>query len=219
MSLPMLPGESADASTSANVLGIARGRAPGRAVKQKEFERPNRSRSGALTASYFLRARAALSLCSRRLPSRADRTRQPIRTPMEASAPLVLIVDRDDDSRDIFRTALEWGGYRVMEATEPDEALRICREQRPGLVVGDLPLDTAHGHGFVDRLRADPELDATPVIVVTARAMRSEVRVANRLGDVVLLKPLVPARLMEEVERLVGPATGNGGAGQPLPAT
>jgi two-component system cell cycle response regulator DivK len=120
--------------------------------------------------------------------------------------PIILIVDTDLDSRAIFRTALEWRGYSVLDTGEGREALELAREHGPDLIIGDFPLPTSGAHQPLTEALIRGEMpDTRPhILTVTARTFsldRSEDRDA---ADAVLLKPIEPMRILREVERRLG---------------
>ena len=87
---------------------------------------------------------------------------------MVNSASTILVVDDDDDSRDILRSLLRDEGYRVVVARNGRLALDVLRLFTPDLIVLDLKMPVLDGWGF-DRERArNPRLRSVPVIVVSA---------------------------------------------------
>ena len=117
--------------------------------------------------------------------------------------PIILIVDRDLDSRLIFRTALEWRGYSVFETGEPPEALELARRLGPDLIIGDFPLPTEASKPPVTEaaLRGEVTDKRAQVLNVTARGLQSECASPLDQADAVLLKPIEPMRMVREVEK------------------
>lgn len=137
---------------------------------------------------------------TRTLPPAYARCRHPNRGCAMKSPPVVLLVDRDTDTRDILRMYLEFRGYNVLEADDGEAALEMAGSRRPDLVIGDLPWD-AEGR---------PPLSATlqgclgadlPVIVYTSRALQQDVDAAARVGQRVLLKPMSPAAIFHTIQQ------------------
>lgn len=120
------------------------------------------------------------------------------------TAPLILLVDRDQDARQIYKAYLEHRGYSVIDTADGQQGLDLAREHRPALVIGDLPQDVPGHSPFVDALRRQGT-DA-PILVVTSRAMDEEVAAARAISESVLTKPVAPERVFAEVERLLGGA-------------
>jgi signal transduction histidine kinase/DNA-binding response OmpR family regulator/serine phosphatase RsbU (regulator of sigma subunit) len=82
---------------------------------------------------------------------------------------LVLIVDDNADMRRHLRRLLA-PHWETIAYADGKSALRGVREHRPSLVITDVMMPELDGFGFVDALRADPELAGTPVLMLSARA-------------------------------------------------
>jgi two-component system, cell cycle response regulator len=117
----------------------------------------------------------------------------------------VLLVDGDVDARTIFRTVLEHRGYRVIEATDPEEALRIARTVRPSLVIQEHPLHFRDGTTFAQALKADPETACILILTITAHVMKPELAAAWLDHSArVLTKPILPGAVARNVDELIG---------------
>lgn len=105
----------------------------------------------------------------------------------------ILIVDDDDDARDLLSTVLRHRGANVIAAANAREAFEaLCRE-RPDVLVSDIAMPGEDGFGLIARVRALPELEggATPSIAVTAFATSTDRRRALSAGfDAWLPKPV-----------------------------
>ncbi len=117
---------------------------------------------------------------------------------------LILLVDPDDDTRDIVGTALKSRGYEILATGDGVAGLRLARERRPALIIGDFPMDVPGESPFTGAVRNDPRLTGTRILALTARAMDDEVQAARRASDAVLLKPVEPTEVIAEVRRLLG---------------
>jgi len=86
---------------------------------------------------------------------------------------LVFVVDDEPDLRDLVRLNLELDGHEVAVAADGAEALAcVAGGLRPDLVLLDLMMPKVDGWEVLRRLKADPDPDvaATPVVLLTARA-------------------------------------------------
>ena len=123
--------------------------------------------------------------------------------------PVILIADLDRDSRVIFRAALEWAGYSVLDADEPGRAMELARQHAPDLIIGDFPMGAVGGYPLTEAmLRDESRPTRTRVFTVTARPSDTWPYAGREAADLVLMKPLEPRRMLTEVERLVGNPTG-----------
>ena len=87
------------------------------------------------------------------------------------SAPDVLIVDDDPDSRRVAAQFLEGERTRVREAPDGETALAMMRVAPPDIVVLDLMMPVLDGFGVMAAMRADPLLTSIPVVVLTAKSL------------------------------------------------
>ena len=107
----------------------------------------------------------------------------------------VLIVEDEEDLRELMRESLELKGYRVVTAQEGQEALdKIGAIDQLCLVLLDLLMPGMNGWDFFEKLRQRPELAAVPVIVHSSASDRAPAGVAR-----VLQKPILFDRLISVV--------------------
>lgn len=108
----------------------------------------------------------------------------------------VLICDNEEPLRALVRAALAPRGYELLEARDGDESLVRAREAKPDLIVLDMMMPGRTGLDVLRELRADPDLSATPVVMLTARAQLTDEQAAADAGaDRFLPKPFSPLEL------------------------
>jgi PAS domain S-box-containing protein len=95
----------------------------------------------------------------------------------------VLLVEDDAETREIMARTLEKAGWTVSGAGNGQEALDVMEIMQPRLILLDLMMPVMDGFGFLAALRARPEWQHIPVIVVTAKDLTEDDR--NRLSGVV----------------------------------
>ncbi|HKN96938.1 MAG TPA: response regulator transcription factor [Pseudonocardiaceae bacterium] len=109
----------------------------------------------------------------------------------------VLVVDDDDNVRDVVRRYLEHAGYQVAAAETGEDALRLAGEAPPDLVVLDLMLPGIDGFEVCRRLR---QRGAVPVVMLTARGEEDDRIAGLQLGaDDYVAKPFSPRELVLRV--------------------
>ena len=119
-----------------------------------------------------------------------------------SSRPSVLVCDDEPNLRELIRVSLG-ERYTFVEAADGEQALALARSLRPHLVILDLMMPRLNGLDVLSKLKADPELAATPVLVVTAQpASEDEARAKG--ADGVIVKPFGPEELVELAAELVG---------------
>jgi two-component system cell cycle response regulator DivK len=89
-------------------------------------------------------------------------------TKKAAEAPTVLLVEDTEDNRFMMRRLLEMSGYRVVEAMNGEEAVKLARAETPQLILMDLSLPVIDGLAATRLIRKVPALESTPIIAVSA---------------------------------------------------
>ena len=118
----------------------------------------------------------------------------------------LLIVDDEDGVRALVRMTLDNGVYQIIEASEGLEALDLAKEHLPDLVLLDVMLPDVSGMDVCRKIKDDPDLASTTVVMLTARAQTSDVGDAEEAGaDCYFTKPFSPIALTRKVESILGP--------------
>ncbi|MGI9592118.1 MAG: response regulator [Myxococcota bacterium] len=86
----------------------------------------------------------------------------------------VLVVEDDEDARNVLVHHLEREGWHVRSATNGREGLDRMAEERPDLVLLDLMMPVMDGFDFIRAARQDPGYRQVPIIVVTAKELTRE---------------------------------------------
>jgi len=102
--------------------------------------------------------------------------------PIDRDAPSVLIVEDDSDLARVMSEALQRHGLQTSHTTSGKEALKLCIEQQPSLIVLDLTLPDLDGFSVVCALRRNPALAHVPLLVYSALDVGSADQSRLRLG-------------------------------------
>jgi two-component system phosphate regulon response regulator PhoB len=140
------------------------------------------------------------------------RTARPASNSLRA-APHILIAEDDKPLADVLRIQFEAEGYVVESFGRGDEAYRQLQENPPDLAIIDWMLPGLSGIDLIKRLRMQPETEALPVIMLTARSGENDVVRALVTGadDYVVKpfhKPELLARVRALLRRTIKPAVG-----------
>ena len=123
------------------------------------------------------------------------------------SAARVLIADDDPFLRELLSHKLTEAGYHVFSARNGGEAIELCRQHMPDLVVLDAMMPIADGFEVLRRLMSDPATAALPIIMLTALRGEDDVVGALKLGAAdYLVKPFIPDELVARIGRLLATA-------------
>ena len=114
----------------------------------------------------------------------------------------MLVVEDDNDVREMLALLLRGESYDVMTATNGAEALNAMRVRRPCLVLLDLMMPVMNGWDFRRHQLADPQLADVPVICLTA--VFDPARVAEELSVRCFRKPVALDDVLHEVAAVCG---------------
>jgi two-component system cell cycle response regulator DivK len=76
----------------------------------------------------------------------------------------ILVVEDQEDNRQIIRDMLSATDYQITEAENGEEALAAVAKQRPDLILMDIQMPIMDGYEATRRIKADPALRAIPII-------------------------------------------------------
>ena len=114
--------------------------------------------------------------------------------------PLILVVDDVEANRDILATRLEAHGYRPIQAADGEAALAMAASHHPDLILLDVMMPKIDGIEVCRRLKSDPAMPFTPIILVTAKSNSKDVVAGLDAGaDEYLTKPIDQAALVARV--------------------
>jgi CheY-like chemotaxis protein len=114
--------------------------------------------------------------------------------------PLIVVMDDDAGTRMLVSKVLKKEGYDVLAADDGAKGLGLIREFKPDVVVSDVQMPEMDGFTVLERVRSDPDLAATPVILLTSLQDRNHMRQGMTTGaDDYLTKPFAPQELREAV--------------------
>lgn len=115
----------------------------------------------------------------------------------------VLIVDDEDDIREVAQIALEvTDGWIVLQAPSGAEGIALAQAERPDAILLDLMMPDLDGTEVLSRLKSDERTSGIPVILLTANVRAAQCDCGGAAG--VILKPFDPLRLAAEISTIVG---------------
>ncbi|MBI5241920.1 MAG: response regulator [Elusimicrobia bacterium] len=121
---------------------------------------------------------------------------------------IIMVVDDQKDERKLVRLLLRKYAVTVVEASNPVEAMKLARQQKPHLILMDHVMPQMTGYEAVSALKQDPELCRIPIIMLSARKFDPE------WGDFIrqsvedfLPKPAQADKLLARIQALLGALT------------
>ena len=114
----------------------------------------------------------------------------------------ILVVEDQEDNRQIIRDMLTFTDYEIMEAETGEQALEAVAKQRPDVILMDIQLPVMDGYETTRRIKADPVLRSIPIIAVTSYALSGEEQKARAAGcDEYVPKPYSPRQLRAKIRQ------------------
>jgi CheY-like chemotaxis protein len=128
--------------------------------------------------------------------------------------PKILLVEDDNNLREIFQMRLQAEGYATAVAADGEEGLVVAMKEKPDLVIADVMMPKLSGFEMIENLRSSPEMKDTKVIMMTALGQAEDQARGEKLG---VVKYLVKSQVTLEdfarvVKEVLGPGDPNGAA-------
>ncbi len=115
-----------------------------------------------------------------------------------------LIVDDDPDFCVILREMLKWRGFEVSVAYSASDALSAMGQVHPEIMLVDIQMPEVDGLELIRKIRSDKSFANTPIIVITATAIRDMLLASREAGaDFFLTKPLTYFELERTIDRIM----------------
>jgi CheY-like chemotaxis protein len=124
--------------------------------------------------------------------------------PEVMSSKRVLVIDDEESVQLVVQSCLEdLGGWQVSTASSGQEGLGKAVREQPDAIVLDVMMPGMDGITFLERLKSDPQIEAIPVVLLTAKV---EVIARSRSYGAIgaIAKPFDPMRLVEQVAQFLG---------------
>ena len=116
----------------------------------------------------------------------------------------ILVADDETHILNVVSLKLRNAGYRVVTASDGQEALDLARERHPDLLITDFHMPVLSGLELCRRLKQDPKVPQIPVIMLTARGYHLEPQDTEQSGILRMLsKPFSPRQLLATVNEVL----------------
>ena len=113
----------------------------------------------------------------------------------------ILIIDDHNEIRENTAELLSFGGYKTLTAENGKKGVEMALREKPDLIVCDIMMPELDGYGVLHLLRKNPETEDIPLIFLTAKAERSDLRKGMEMGaDDYVTKPFEEIELMNAIE-------------------
>jgi two-component system cell cycle response regulator DivK len=116
----------------------------------------------------------------------------------------ILVVEDEEDGRQIVRDLLTTAGFEMIEAEDGEKGVTAALRERPDLILMDMQLPFLDGFEATRRIRANPDLKATPIIAVTSYALSGDEAKAIAAGcNAYMAKPYSPRALLAKIKEFL----------------
>ncbi|MCV2349993.1 response regulator transcription factor [Paucibacter sp. Y2R2-4] len=117
----------------------------------------------------------------------------------------ILIVEDQEEIRELIRVTLEFDDYQIDEAPNGDEGLSKVSSFKPDLMLLDVMMPGGlNGLQVCQRVKGDPALKRTKVVLLTARGQEADKQAGIKAGaDEYLIKPFSPMELMKVIGKVL----------------
>ena len=118
----------------------------------------------------------------------------------------VLLVDDDLTLREMYEERLKTEGFNIIQATNGEEALAKARETKPNIILLDIMMPKINGFDVLKELKADDELKAIPVIILTALIQDVDRVQGKKLGaaDYIVKSETMPGEVIAKIKNAIG---------------
>ena len=116
----------------------------------------------------------------------------------------ILIVEDNEMNRDMLSRRLIRKGFEIVMAEDGQKGVDMSKSENPDLILMDLSLPVMDGWEATSTIKADPETNSIPIIVLTAHAMAGDREKALEAGaDEYDTKPIEFKRLLGKIKEFL----------------
>jgi two-component system cell cycle response regulator DivK len=125
----------------------------------------------------------------------------------------ILIVEDNPQNMRMIEMCLRAESYTLLKAVNGEDALEVAKKERPDLIIMDIRLPKMSGLEVTRQLREIPEFSRTPILAITAYAMKGDKEKALDAGcDAYLSKPIKARDLPSLIAEMLLPRQEEGKA-------
>jgi DNA-binding response OmpR family regulator len=141
-------------------------------------------------------------------PGNPDHAEPQAGTTPDGDEPIVLVADDNEDIRRLLTARLTTRGFRVLAASDGQEALELAQRRLPAIAVLDWVMPVIQGHELCVKLKTDSRTAYMPVVMLTARGEEEDRLLGLDLGaDAYIVKPFDIDDLVGTLRKLVAAAS------------
>lgn len=118
----------------------------------------------------------------------------------------ILLVEDDEFLAELYATKLAIEGYEVFLANDGEKGVKMAKEKNPDLILLDIILPKMDGFEVLSKIKADQEIKAIPVILLTNLSQKDEVKRGLDLGaaDYLIKAHFMPSEVVKKIKQSIG---------------
>ncbi len=114
----------------------------------------------------------------------------------------ILVVEDNENNLYMMKFLLEKNGYKVVEAVDGIEGVKVAVIEKPDLILMDMQLPLLDGYEATKKIKAIEEISKIPIIAVTSYAMVGDKEKTLKAGcNAYIEKPINPETFLAEIEK------------------
>lgn len=114
----------------------------------------------------------------------------------------ILVVEDNEKNLYLMRFLLEHKGYKVVDARDGLQGVKMAELEKPDLILMDIQLPVLDGYKATKQIKANKEISDIPVVAITSFAMIGDREKTLKAGcDGYIEKPINPETLIAEIEQ------------------
>ena len=126
---------------------------------------------------------------------------------MNSKQKTVMIIEDEADAAELFSEMMRINGFRVIKMFSSAPAIPIITQEKPDVILLDVMMPDISGLEVLRYIRREPDLSATPVIILSAKSMPSDIKTGIEAGaSLYLTKPVGFQDLKNAVELMLAEA-------------
>lgn len=115
----------------------------------------------------------------------------------------ILVVEDNLDTRELLHLYLMMSGFSVITAEDGREGLGMAEVEHPDLIITDISMPNLNGIEMTRLLRAQPEFEKVPIVVLTAHRSGSITEAVHAGATRTMYKPVILDSLIDDVRALL----------------
>jgi CheY-like chemotaxis protein len=117
----------------------------------------------------------------------------------------ILLADDEEDIKTVVKFYLESRGYNVLTAYDGLDAISLCEQHKPDLLLLDVMMPVMSGFEVARRLKANPATRDIPIVMLSAASQGDSIKEGLEAGARdYIVKPFEPSKLEELIRSIIG---------------